>query len=51
MVKNTPREPDMTPPNPGNARHRTDYNGGDDGRCDQSEKGIEGNEASTPKVK
>ena len=39
------RELDMTTPNSRNASHRTEYTGDDDGRCYQSDREREGNEA------
>ena len=45
MEKAPPREPDKIPTNSVNARHRSEYTYGDDGRCDQLERGIEGNES------
>ena len=51
MVKIPPREPDTTPANLGNARHRTDYTDDDGRRCDKSKIGREGNEACTTKGK
>ena len=47
MLKTTPRELNMTPQNLVNARHRTEYTDGVDGRCDQLERGREGNESCT----
>ena len=51
VVKTPPREPEMTPTNLGNTRHRTEYTDGDDGRCDQLERGREGNESCMTKGK
>ena len=45
VVKSPPREPEMTPQNPGRARQRTEYTEGDYGRCDQLERVIEVNES------
>ena len=44
-MKTPQRKLEMTPPNSGNARHRTDYTDDDDGICEKSEKGREGIEA------
>ena len=44
-MNNPTRELDMNPTNSGNARHRTEYTDGDDGRYDKSDRERERRES------